>query len=197
MTTADLFQALLPVLKAFEGLGARHYVGGSVASSAFGLPRTTLDVDVVAVLEAGHVDDLMAALADEFYVSAPTIRDAIDRESSFNLIHLATMFKVDVFVAKSRPFDQSTLSRIRHEEIGEPGDELPIWVASAEDIVLTKLEWYRKGDEVSERQWLDVQGVLKVQGDRLDRKYLRHWAAELNVTDLLERALDEAGGDDE
>ncbi len=192
MTTTDLFQALLPVLKTFEGLSVEYYLGGSVASSAFGLPRTTLDVDLVAVLESGHVDALVAELADEFYVSAPMIRDAIDRESSFNLIHLATMFKVDVFVAKSRHFDRSTLSRIRREEIGEPGDELTVWIASPEDTVLHKLEWYRKGDEVSERQWLDVQGVLKVQGGRLNYAYLRQWAVELNVADLLEQSLTQA-----
>ncbi len=110
MTTTDLFQALMPVLKAFEGLSVEYYVGSSVASSAFGLPRSTLDVDLVAALEAGHVDDLVAELADEFYVSAPMIRDAIDRESSFNLIHLATMFKVDIFVPQSRPFELSALS---------------------------------------------------------------------------------------
>ncbi len=105
------------------------------------------------------------------------------------------MFKVDVFVAKSRPFDRSALSRISQENIGEPEDELQVWLPSAEDVVLNKLEWYRLGEEVSERQWLDVQGVLKVQRGGLDLGYLRKWAHELNVQDLLERALAEAGTD--
>jgi hypothetical protein len=193
MSSADLFQAMTPVLRAFDEMGVAHYVGGSVASSALGLPRTTIDADLVAVLKLGHVEGLVARLSGDYYVSGSMIRDAIRRESCFNLIHLATMFKVDVFVAKSRPFDQSALSRISQEDIGEPEDELRVWLASAEDVVLNKLEWYRLGEEVSERQWLDVQGVLKVQRGRLDLAYLRKWAQPLNVQDLLERALTEAG----
>ncbi|HUS38375.1 MAG TPA: hypothetical protein VMX74_02945, partial [Pirellulales bacterium] len=179
--TADLFQALVPVLQSLEKLNVVYFVGGSVASSAYGLPRTTIDVDLVAELKAKHVGGLVAALADTFYISESMIHDAIQRHSCFNLIHLETMYKVDIFVAKNRPFDQSASSRITREEIGEPGEALHVWLASAEDVILNKLEWYRLGDEVSERQWLDVLGVLKVQRDRLDLTYLRRWAAELNV----------------
>jgi hypothetical protein len=103
------------------------------------------------------------------------------------------MFKVDIFIAKSRPFDQSALARISRESIGEPQDELQTWLASAEDIVLSKLEWYRPREEISQRQWLDVQGVLNLQRGRMDVEYLRKWARALNVADLLERALTEAG----
>lgn len=195
MSSSDLFQAMAAVLRALDEMGVPHYVGGSVASSALGLPRTTIDADLVAVLKLGHVEGLVTRLTGDFYVSGPMIRDAIRRESCFNLIHLATMFKVDVFVAKSRLFDQSALSRISQENLGETEDELRVWLASAEDVVLNKLEWYRLGEEVSERQWLDVQGVLKVQRDRLDLEYLRKWARQLNVQDLLERALTEAGTD--
>jgi hypothetical protein len=124
------------------------------------------------------------------------IYEAIRRQSCFNLIHLSTMYKVDVFVAKDRPFDRSALSRITREEVGEPGDSLHVWFASVEDVILSKLEWFREGGEVSERQWLDVEGVLKVQRGRLDLMYLRRWAAELNVADLLERALGEAAGEE-
>jgi hypothetical protein len=193
MSSVDLFQAMIPVLRTLDALGVTHYVGGSVASSALGLPRTTIDADLVAVLKPRHVADFVARLSGDYYVSAPMIRDAIHRESCFNVIHLATMFKVDVFVAKRRPYDQSALSRIRKENLGEPEDKLQVWLAAPEDVVLNKLEWYRKGAEISERQWLDVQGVLKVQRERLDRGYLRKWAQELDVADLLERALGEAG----
>lgn len=192
MNSADLCQAMMPVLRAFEQLGVTHYVGGSVASSAYGLPRTTLDADLVAVLEQRHVDGLVISLMEEFYVSGPMIREAIENESCFNVIHLPTMFKVDVFVSKSRPFDQSALSRISRRTLGGEND-LEAWLASAEDVVLNKLEWYRRGDEVSERQWLDVLGVLRVQHSQLDRDYLRHWASELAVSDLLDRAMLEAG----
>lgn len=195
MSSSDLFQAMIPVLRALDNMGVAYYVGGSVASSALGMPRTSIDADVVAVLKPGHVEGLVARLSGEYYVSEAMIRDAIQRQSCFNVIHLATMFKVDVFVAKSRPFDQSVLSRISQQNLGEPEEELQVWLASAEDIVLCKLEWYRLGEEVSERQWFDVLGVLKVQRDRLDLPYLWKWARELNVHDLLERALSAAGVD--
>ena len=107
------------------------------------------------------------------------------------MIHLETMFKVDVFIHKERPFDRSQFERrISHSFAAEP--EPRAFFATAEDTILAKLEWYRLGGEVSERQWRDVQNVLKAQSGRLDLPYLRHWAAQLSVSDLLEHALLEA-----
>jgi hypothetical protein len=111
---------------------------------------------------------------------------------SFNLVHLDTMIKVDIFVPKALPFDAQEQNRARPQslDVGEPAHTF--FVKSPEDLVLRKLSWYRTGGEVSERQWSDVLGVLKVQADRLDRDYLLHWAAELGVCDLLERAVADA-----
>jgi hypothetical protein len=187
VTTADLFVALAPVLEILSRLGVRHYVGGSIASSAHGVPRASIDADVVAELGHAHATPFVAALRQGYYVSEERVRDAIARRASFNVIHLETMVKVVVFVAKDRPFDRRALERAR-PTAAEGVGELP--VSSAEDTLLAKLEWYRRGGETSERQWSDVTGLLRVRS--LDQPYLRQGALELGVADLLDRALEEA-----
>jgi hypothetical protein len=192
MTDPDLLAALAPVLRVLARLGVRHFVGGSIASSAHGVARASVDADVVAELAAAHVEPFVAALRESYYVPEERIRDAVARKASFNLIHLDTMLKVDVFVSKDRPFDRRAFERSRSAAIeGASGATLP--VSSAEDTVLAKLEWYRRGGEVSERQWTDVLGVLQAGTGDLDLPYLRRGSAELGVDDLLTRALDEVG----
>jgi hypothetical protein len=188
LTTADLLVALAPVLETLRRLGVRHYVGGSIASSAHGVPRSSIDADVVAELAPAHATPFVAALRQGYYVSEERVRDAIARRASFNVIHLEAMVKVDVFVAKDRPFDRRALERAG-TTAAEGVTELP--VSSAEDTVLAKLEWYRRGGEASERQWSDVTGLLRVR--TLDEPYLRRGALELGVADLLDRALEETG----
>ncbi|HOG45663.1 MAG TPA: hypothetical protein PLJ35_14140 [Anaerolineae bacterium] len=185
--------AALLVIDALEALGVPNMIGGSLASAVYGVARSTLDVDLVADLPMEQVAPLAAALHDAFYLDVEAMRDAIRRQGSFNLIHLETMFKVDVFVLKRRPYDQAEFAR-RTEQVVATEPERTACVASAEDTVLTKLEWYRMGGEVSERQWRDVLGVLMAQEGRLDLAYLRRWAPPLGVADLLERALSEAQG---
>jgi hypothetical protein len=191
MTDSDLVVALLGVAEVFEALGVRYYLGGSVASSAHGIARASLDADVVAALGPEHAEALIARLTPAYYVPVDRLRSAVIARSSFNLIHLATMFKIDVFVSKGRPFDREAAARARAQAIGEAPDAPSFPVASPEDTVLAKLEWFRLDGETSERQWWDVVGVLKVTPD-VDRTYLRHWAASLGVTDLLDRALADA-----
>jgi hypothetical protein len=187
---SELLDALRPVVAVLQRLGVKHYVGGSVASSMYGVARTTLDVDLIADLEESHVAEFARALSNSFYVSESMIRSAVANRSSFNVIHLATSFKVDVFVPKTRPFDQIAMGRVRRERIGRAGG-VYTWIASPEDVVLTKLEWYRLGQETSERQWSDVVLLMKIQQHNLDLSYLAEWARELGITDLLERALGE------
>jgi hypothetical protein len=138
-----------------------------------------------------HIQPLVAALSKEFYADDEMMRDAIEHHSSFNLINLETAFKVDIFIRKSRAFDQMQLERRRPSVIAI-NPEQKIYVVSPEDVILSKLEWYRMGGEVSDRQWRDILGVLKTRAGELDIDYLRKWAKELKVTDLLDRALKDA-----
>jgi hypothetical protein len=181
-------EVTLLVADTLESLGIPYLIGGSFASITHGVLRTTMDADLVVDLPAVQVGPFVRALQEKFYVDALSILDAIQYRSSFNLIYLNTMFKVDVFLPKQRPFDQAQFERRAMKVIATEPERMA-WVASAEDTVLTKLEWFRLGDEVSERQWRDILGVLKTQGKRLDLAYLREWATQLNVSDLLERAL--------
>lgn len=180
----------LQVIDALEQVGATYVIGGSLASTIHGVVRTTLDTDIVAELSLQQAQPFADLLVGAFYLDIDTIRHAIRQRSSFNLIHLATMFKVDIFISKNRPFDRQQLGR-RQAWIVDPNSGRAIYVTTAEDTVLTKLAWYRLGDEMSDRQWRDVLGVLAVQGDRLDLAYMRQWAEALDVSDLLQRALGE------
>ena len=187
----DILAAITPIVEALEELGIPYHIGGSVASSIYGLPRLTIDADLVADIRMKHVRPLVKQLETDYYIDEDMIRDAIRRQSSFNIIHLDTMLKVDVFIPKTRLFDQEELRKVRQEVLSE--GTRPFNIASPEGTILNKLEWYRMGGEVSDRQWNDILGVLKVQGTNLDMAYLQRWAADLSVTDLLERALVDAG----
>jgi hypothetical protein len=191
MTESDLIAALRPVGEALDDLGVRYYLGGSVASSAHGIARASLDADIVAALEPAHVDGLLNRLDSAYYIPVDRLRSAVMARSSCNFIHLATMFKIDIFVSKGRPFDRQAVERARLYAIDEAPDAPRFPVASPEDTVLAKLEWFRLGGETSERQWWDIVGVLRVAEDA-DRIYLRYWATSLDVLDLLERALADA-----
>ncbi len=146
-------------------------------------------MDLVAELRALHVQGLVSRLGDRYYADAESIREAVDLRSSFNLVHLESMMKVDVFVAPDAPWQIEALGRSGRDTLDDGAGAREICVASPEDIVLHKLRWYRMGGETSERQWSDVAGVLRVQHGRLDLDYLRRWATSLSVLDLLERAI--------
>ena len=187
----DPIQVTVKVTAVLESLGVPYLIGGSLASTLHGMIRTTQDSDLVAELQPEHVHSFIQALQDEFYIDDEMILDAVVRRSRFNIIHRESMFKVDVFIPRQRHFEKMQFSRARRETLSkEP--EAQAFVATAEDTLLAKLEWYRLGGEGSERQWRDVLGVLKVQAGALDLDYLRRMANELHVEDLLERALFEA-----
>lgn len=190
--TSEPVEVTLRVIDVLEALDIPHHLGGSFASSVHGIPRQTHDADVVVDLESHHIPELVSRLEEAFYIEPAMIRDAVRRRGSFNLIHLATGFKIDVFVAGDEPFDRSELHRHRALQL-EEGLPRKVMIKSAEDTVLRKLQWYEMGGRVSDRQWNDILGLLRTQREALDFPYLRRWAEDLGVADLLERALASAG----
>jgi hypothetical protein len=186
------FQVVLEVVRVLDRLGVPYAVGGSLASSLHGIPRSSQDGDLVADLRTEHVQPFLSAITNLFYVSPERVLQAVRRRSSFNIVHLKTAIKVDIFVLGSEPLSLQEMAR--RQVLPVPGaPATTLHVASAEDTVLQKLLWYQKGNMVSDRQWNDVLGVLKVQGADLDFNYLKEWAAQSEVDDLLKKALKEAG----
>ncbi len=178
------------VIEVLEALSIKYVIGGSIASILHGTTRSTLDADILAEIELHHIPDLKAALEAEFYIKPEMIKNAIRHRSSFNLLHQETMFKVDIFLPKKRIFDSAQLEH-RVEKLLAPESDQKVWILSAEDIILAKLEWYNNGNRASERQWRDVLGVVKSKYPSLNTDYLSRMAAQLGITELMEAALAE------
>lgn len=183
VSSLDPFEVTQKVLDALTALDVKYLVGGSVASSLYGEPRYTQDTDIEIWPNRSQIDGLLAGTESEFYVSKEAALDA----SCFHLIHFESQYKADLFVSQNRPFDQARAQRRRIPE----GFSANFWVSSPEDMVLIKLEWYRDGRQLSDRQWRDVLAILATQRTRLSPDYLQRWAAELQVEDLLARALEQ------
>jgi hypothetical protein len=188
----DPISLALDIAVIFNDLCIPYLVGGSVASSLMGEPRATEDVDIVADLTIDKLILLLQALQPRFYVSEDAVRDAIRFKRSFNLIDNDSLGKVDIFVLKDNPFPQIEFQRRRSQLVRQNPDQLLV-LPTSEDIILQKLVWYRMTKNESQRQWRDVLGVMKLQGDRLDLEYLQKWAEELSLSDLLETASTESG----
>ena len=183
-------EVTLLVTRILESLEIPYAIVGSMAGTIYGRVRTTMDVDLVVDLHPEQVEPLVQRLDELFYADIPTITTAVQRRSHFNLIHLETMFKVDIFLPKDRPYDQQILARRVEREISSSGDFT--YFVTAEDLILAKLEWYRQSGDTSERQWQDVLAIIRTQDRTLDQDYLRRWAKNLNILKLLEKALTEA-----
>jgi hypothetical protein len=184
-------EALTALLNVLDELGILYFAVGSVASSIHGLPRFTQDIDLVAQIEPAQIDRLTSLTANDFYMDKNEARGALVRGRAFNLIHLASAYKIDIFPLGHDAFHASELSRARAEDWTIPNAatvRLP--VASAEDTVLSKLVWYRQGGLVSDRQWTDILGIASLRS--LDWIYLREWASKLAVSELLEKLFIES-----
>jgi hypothetical protein len=186
----DAIAVALRVSAAIEAAGGAYFVGGSVASSVQGEPRTTNDIDIVVDLPIARMRDFVASLGPDFEVDLDMLRDAFVRRRTCNIFFLPAVMKVDLFPVGSAPFDESEFARRAPVLVRPPAGTLVM--KSAEDTVLRKLLWYLEGGGVSDRQWRDVIEVLRVSGAAMDRQYLAAWATRLQVSDLLDRAQAEA-----
>jgi len=193
MNQIDIVATTKPVVEAFERLGIPYSIGGSVASSTYGIARATMDVDIVAAIQLEHVGILVEQLHTTYYIDPDMMINAINQQSSFNLIHLETMWKVDIFILKDAPYYRTALQRRRKDTIENDPSATEFYFITAEDIILSKLDWYRMGGGISQRQWKDVLGILKIQQQSLDMPYLEQWATSLKLSDLLHQAFTDAG----
>jgi hypothetical protein len=185
-----LGQAFQELLAALDRTETAFVVVGSVASGAHGLARLTNDIDIVVDLPADRVSTLCDELGHGFYADAAMISCAVAAGRSFNVIHLASAYKFDLFPVGGDAFGRSEIARRELTAGSFAGlENIEFPVASPEDTVLAKLLWFRKGGEVSDRQWSDILGIVEVQADRLDLAYLRKWAETLGVSELLNRVL--------
>lgn len=183
--------ALRRILEVLGRLEIPYCIVGSVASSVYGTPRTTMDVDLVADLHGQQLSPLSVALSPDFYADLEMMKDAWRRGRAFNVIHLASSYKFDIFPLADDPYSQEAFSRRRIANTQSLGEAVECVLAAVEDTVLNKLRWYRLGGEISEVQWNDLRGIVMVTGERLDREYLYRWAPHLGVVDLLDRLLKE------
>ena len=174
-------EALELVLSRLDQFNIPYMITGSFASNIHSVPRATFDADVVIEVAPKSLKKFLDSLAGEFYVSPEAAEEALKTRRMFNIIHLETGFKVDLIIKKDRAFSQNEFSR--REKVTYMDQER--WFATAEDMILAKLEWSRMGE--SEKQFKDALNVAKVQGKNLDRSYLQKWAQELGVHELLQK----------
>ncbi len=186
-TNNDLTAALGPVDQALRQLRVAYYVGGSIASSYHGAARSTMDVDIVCELRREHVETFIKLLGDQFYCSSSAIVSAIDRQSCFNLIHLETSFKVDVFILRGRPFDRESMLRAKvgccpRRQNSQPQSLL----RKTSSLPSSNGTSYWRN---SERQWNDVSRLVEILGPKLDLDYLTSASLSVGVNELLQRLL--------
>ncbi len=195
MQFTDPLEITRTVSRVLDRLGIPWFLAGSLASSLHGIPRSTHDADIVANISQEDIAALRRALEPDFYVDEHMLRESLQHGSPCNIIHLRTMFKVDIFpFSEADEFSSEAVSRSQGYELFEDSSDV-LFVASAEDVVLHKLFWFHLGGNVSERQWNDALGVLRVQNKMISVDYLQKWAARLGIQPLLEKALSEAGLD--
>ncbi len=170
-----------------EEMNIIYALGGSMASSVYGKVRFTQDADIIVEPFDDIAEKLFERLKSQYYISKDAMYHALEHQSSFNIIHLESAFKIDVFVRKNTLFEKQVLARRKPLKLSDTLEKR-VSMVSPEDIILLKLCWYRDGGCVSQNQWEDVLGVLHVQNEKLDLAYLNKYSAVLKINDLLQKA---------
>ena len=191
MSEPEEYLVLKQLTDALDDFMIDYAIGGSVASSLYGKVRFTQDTDITVVDFSDKAEQLYNVLEKSFYVSKDAMYQAISNRGSFNIIHLKSAFKIDIFISKDDEFHKQLFLRRKKVKLDESIEQL-FDIVSAEDIILLKLQWYQSAGCVSERQWSDVLGVLAVQSQMLDMKYLISFSGKLGLSDILQKAIDEA-----
>lgn len=177
--------------RCFERHGIRYILGGSMASTSYGEPRSTLDADFAADLDLATFEPWADDAERHFLFDREWARSEVEARGSFQILHRTELLRVDVFVPPWEGLDLWKWEHRNRISLGATGEALD--VTSAEGIVLQKLRWFESGGRTSDRQWRDLVGVLSHQRSRIDRSALASWATHLGLEDLLERALRDAG----
>ena len=180
------------MVKALDEASIGYYVGGSIASSAYGIARATMEVDMILKLNPFQVQNFVYKLKNEYYIDVEMINDALINKTSFNILHLDSMLKIDFFILKDESYSLKSFERKIKNSLDDSDESIKIFLCSPEDIIISKLKWFNLSDETSERQWLDILGVIKVQKNNLDREYLKYWADQLDLLELLHKAFQQS-----
>jgi hypothetical protein len=183
--TCNAAEALAPIISHFEETGIKYCLSGSLAATFYGTCESWADVELLTELSPAHVRRLVDAVQPSYWTDRQLAGDTVADKSSFTMVHLPTAMKVVVNVSKRRPYDLAAMSRIRQDKFDDASAVAHLSLLSPEDVVLNTLEQCRLGDDVSDRRWRDVIGVMKVNETALDRQYMERWAADLGVADLL------------
>jgi hypothetical protein len=183
-------EVFAPLRSALESAGVRFAVGGSWASTAYGEPRFTNDVDILADFTEESLARFLANLPEDYYADPDEALSAVLAGRPFNVIYMPVAFKFDFFTASAFPLGLQELDRavlLTDRNLSEK----PTPFVTPEDILLAKLHWYRVGDGISEVQWRDIRGIIRARRAILDEDYLRQSAEKLRLGDRLRKAMED------
>ena len=173
----DPFELVALVDRELTGIGVEYYIVGSIASMYYGEMRLTQDVDLVVSMRYGHIAKAVALFPEEaYYVSEDAVREAVRTGGQFNVVNLESSLKLDVMVSAGGAFDESRFRRRRRVSLAA---DCEAWVASAEDVILKKLEYFREGG--SQKHVRDIRGIITTGREPLDEEYIERWADRLSV----------------